>query len=251
MTWFYRFATALSLLTLWAGAGSARADQLWYNGDYDGNSEGIPNGVFQSGQTAYVYDDFIIPAGQTWNITSVYSNNLMNDPTATSSAYVQILSGVVANVGGTSLYMGTDTATQTPTGRTDPIFDTPEYTIAASGLNVTLGPGTYWLTVSPVLLSASDFSYITTTSGANAIGMPPGNDDNSYIDGSYYTSQSYTSFDPASSYLGYSPADFSMGVNGTIVASAIPEPSTLVLSSIAALGFLTYAASRRRRLGEV
>lgn len=157
MTWFYRFATALSLLTLWAGAGSARADQLWYNGDYDGNSEGIPNGVFQSGQTAYVYDDFIIPAGQTWNITSVYSNNLMNDPTATSSAYVQILSGVVANVGGTSLYMGTDTATQTPTGRTDPIFDTPEYTIAASGLNVTLGPGTYWLTVSPVLLMLPTF----------------------------------------------------------------------------------------------
>src|SRR5205814_4285660 len=51
---------------------------LWYNGDFNGanalaNEENTSLG---SGQFASVYDNFIVPSGPAWTVTSVFSDNL-------------------------------------------------------------------------------------------------------------------------------------------------------------------------------
>ena len=85
-----------------------------------------------------------------------------------------------AGNGGTLVASGTGAATQTATGFS--AYGYNEYTIQVSGLSVTLGPGTYWLTVCP--LGAGTYqSFNDTTSGDNTIGQPPGNDGNSFFNG--------------------------------------------------------------------
>jgi hypothetical protein len=80
--------------------------------------------------------------------------------------------------------------------------------------------------------------------------MPPGNDGNSYVAGSYYSGpgQGGYDFEPASDYVSNpntGNADFSMGVNGIAVAT-VPEPSTLLMGVIGTLTMLGYACRRRR-----
>ena len=240
---------AMAAICLWASAGEARADStLWYNGDYDGFS-GAYNAVVPSASSyALVYDDFIVPVGQTWTIHSVFSNDQMNFTPSTLFAHWAIRSGVTGGDGGggTLLAFGTDSATQVPTAN----VDVSEYTVAVSGLNVTLGPGTYWLTVDPVGGSLDDLSYMSTTSGTNAIGMPPGNDGNSYLAGSYWVSVFGSNFVPAGDLIqdpnNNGQADFSMGVTGVAMAS-VPEPSTLVLGLLGTLTVFGTARLRRRR----
>jgi hypothetical protein len=233
---------AIAALYFGATTGAVHADSiLWYNGDFDGN-DAIYNAVVPSVQTASVYDDFIVPTGQTWSITSVFSNNLLSVDNVTS-AYYEIRSDISLDDGGSLLFSGTELASQVDTGRNG--FGVEESTVTISGLSgIMLAAGTYWLTVNPIVSGDQDLSYITTTSGANAIGMPPGNDDNSYIAGSYYESNGNNDFDPASDITGYSPADFSMGVSGTAM-SAVPEPSALVMGVIATVSLAGYTCRVR------
>jgi hypothetical protein len=243
-----RLALAMAAICLWASVGGARAGStLWYNGDFDGNSElynlvnpTVPNA------TGLVYDDFIVPTGQTWTVQGVFSNDQMDFFTPTSlTAYWEIRSGVMTGDGGTLVASGTNSASQTATGN---IGIAVEYTVAVSGLSVTLSAGTYWLAVAPVGTSADDLSFISTTSGMNAIGMPPGNDGNSFVAGSFYQSLGGFDFEPASDYVSNpngGPPDFSMGVEG--ITTAVPEPSTISLGLIAALAGT--AAALRRRAG--
>src|SRR2546427_13300879 len=87
---FARAAAALALFSLCA-LSPASAQLLWYNGNFDGR-----NGLANEENTAFaqsaIYDDFIVPAGQTWNITSVFSDNL--ESVTTLSAHWEIRSGV-------------------------------------------------------------------------------------------------------------------------------------------------------------
>ena len=170
----------------------------WYNGDFDDVS-GSRNEL-SSGVTALVYDNFIVPASDGhWIVTTVFSNNL-SDATITGADW-SIRSGVSSGNGGTIVASGSKApVTVTPTGRSG--FGLVEYTVAVSGFNIALPPGTYWLSVTPI--SANPQSYDSTTSGANAIGQPPGNDLNSFFDsptfGANFNAQSN---------------DYSMGVIGT------------------------------------
>ncbi len=239
-----RLVLALAAIALWASLGEARAGStLWYNGDFDGNSA-LFNEVIPSVAQGSVYDDFIVPMGQTWTIQSVFSNDQMNFAPTSLSAYWEIRSGVSPGNGGMLLASGTGSATQTATGNPFAAPGQPEYTVTVSGLSVTLGPGTYWLTVDPVGGTIDDTSYISTTSGLNAIGMPPGNDGNSYVAGSYYIGNyGGYDFEPAGDYvtnLNGGQPDFSMGVVG------VPEPSTLVLGLIGTLTVFGCACLRRR-----
>jgi hypothetical protein len=239
---------AMAAIGLWASAGGAKADStLWYNGDFDGN-DALRNQQISSSSFSYVYDDFIVPGGQTWTLNSVFSNNLI-DTTGVTSAYWEIRSGVMSGDGGNLLYSGTDSATQAPTGGSG--FGLTEYTITAdvSGASppVILTAGTYWLAVAPIL-SDGFFSYASTTSGANAIGMPPGNDGNSFVNSTFFG----TPYEPASDFVpnpNTGLADFSMGVTG-IAISSVPEPSTLVLGLLGTLTVFGAARLRlRRRVG--
>jgi hypothetical protein len=112
------------------------------------------------------------------------------------------------------------------------------YTITVSGLTLHLAMGTYWLGLQPIS-SGSDYGYLVSTSGANAVGTPPGNDGNAFFSQSADVPGGAMSFAYASS-PSDGPEDFSLGVTGSV-----PEPSTWALA-ILGLGAIFYF---HRRLG--
>jgi hypothetical protein len=225
------------------GAPVARADvTLWYNGDLDQrdalvNQTGPADGI--------VYDNFIVPVGQSYTITGAFSNNAMYiDPTgSTLTAYWEIRSGVSAGNGGTLLASGDGTDTTTNTGLSFNFGgqSIPVYKNEVDGLSVTLGAGTYWLAVAPDVHSQD--SYIVTTSGANAIGSPPGNDGNSFFSSTFFSQSFVPTSDP--SLEGPGTWDYSMGIIGTSTTITIPEPSTMIVG-LAGLTFGAACAWKRR-----
>ena len=131
-----------------------------------------------------------------------------------------------------------------------------ELKITATGMSVTLGAGTYWLAIAPDDANGiiGDQSYLETTSGANAVGLPAGNDGNSYVVNTLPAGLGGLDFAPTGPILaadGASPTtgDFSMGVIGTAVTVGVPEPSSLVLALLGGLGGA--ACLRRRARGRV
>lgn len=223
---------ALVLLAL-AAAPLYADSTLWYNGD--GNAaNGLSNEVNTIVTQSYVFDNFVVGAGGE-TLTGAFSNNLMSFTATTAD--VEILSGVSSGNGGTTVYSALGVAaTQTATGGS--AFGLTEYTIAVALPDVVLSPGTYWLAVAPDG-SGGGRSYISTTSGANCVGLPCGNDDNSFFDSSFFAAN----FDPASNDIGSSPADFSMGVTGNS-APPVPEPSSFLLLGSGL--FAAFGAVRRK-----
>lgn len=223
------FRVLLAVCAILVLVAPAQAVTLWYNGDFNG-ANGLANEQNTSVTQASVYDDFIVPIGQTWTVNAVFSDNLMD--TTTPNADWSIRSGVSAGNGGTVIASGTNAATQTPTGRSG--FGFTEYMVEVTGLNIVLGPGTYWLNVTPID-SGSGRSFNSTTSGANAVGTPPGNNGNSFFDSTFFG----FNFAPISDVLG-SSADFSMGIAGTTEITRVPEPSTLLLLGAGLVGLAAW-----------
>jgi hypothetical protein len=241
----------LGVLLVWAACSApAQAATLWYNGNLDNRDSWInqTSSASPGGLDGRTYDDFVVPAGHTFTIASVYSNDLESPffSYTTTTASWQILTGVSTGNGGTVVASGDGATTPTATGRTSTTLFSPftatEYTIAVSGLSVVLNPGTYWLSVTPDTDGADAYWYNDTTSGASAVGTPPGNDGNSYW---------------SSAYLGYSFAsvgtlegggnwDFSMGLTGASAAIPTPEPSSVTL--IIAAGFCLAAMVGCRKM---
>lgn len=212
------FSLYAGLATLMSLSNAGADTTLWYNGDYAGGS-GTANEEASNVGSADIYDDFIVTAPGGWIVQRVWSNDDISFQGVTSAAW-SIRSGITAGYGGTVIASGVSAASQTPTGRTA-WWGFPEYRIEVGGLNVTLSPGTYWLSVSPMVgsdpLSNGYYrSYISQTGGANAVGTPAGNDGNSF------------NYNPGAGYY-FAPdtfnEDYSMGVAGVVV----PEPSTWAL----------------------
>lgn len=210
---------------------------LWYNGNADQrdailNQTGIADGV--------VYDDFIVPKGEVFTITGVFSNNVYTTSLGTTAAW-DIRSGVSAGDGGTLVASGDGTTVNTDTGVTFNFggLGYEIYTNQVNGLNVVLTAGTYWLAVADV--SNAD-SFIVTTSGAGAIGTPAGNDGNSFFTSTYFGDYFVPTSDP--SIEGPGTWDYSMGIVGT--ASFVPEPSSLILGLIGLISAAGCVRARRR-----
>ena len=205
---------------------------LWFNGAPAGTN--LINGInTQSVPVSNVYDDFIVPVGQNWNVTGVFSNNSISNFTPTQAEW-EIRSGVSVGNGGTVVASGTNAATLTAVSGN--IF-----TVAVSGLNVSLSAGTYWLTVAPVgVLNTTDQSFLMQTSGANAVGLPAGNDGNAFWNGPSIGENFVSTAGPSFPNI----PDFSMGVSGTVAGQSTPEPSATVLL---AGGVLALAGLARRR----
>jgi hypothetical protein len=214
------FVTAALVLLNTTAIAQAPPGSLWYNGDFNGVGYHA-NGHNTSDPPDAVHDDFIIPAGNIWNITAIFSDDLLS--TVVTGAIWEIRVDCSIGNPGTLIAGGfTSTPTVTPTGRSG--FGYIEYMVEVTGLNVTLTPGIYWLSVTP-LGDGTGHSFNTTTSGANCVGMPCGNDGMSWFD----------SVGP------FNPNDFSMGVIG----SAVPEPATVALLTCG-VGALLIALRRRR-----
>jgi hypothetical protein len=241
-----RLLASLAVVAALLGSPSAgmAASTLWYNGDFDGrdalvNATNLVSTL--NGGTFYrqfVYDNFIVPAGQTWTISSVFANIEETDftPVSTSATW-QILKGVSAGNGGTTVASGDGAASMIATGGPVANPNALAYSLTETITPVVLTAGTYWLTVAPDIHADSNgnfffasAAYIQTTSGANAVGMPPGNDGNSFINTVGLPPALSYNFTPTSSIEGPGNWDYSMGVSGTAVV--VPEPAALSLAVI-------------------
>ena len=211
---------------------AAASPIIWYNGDLPVNGHGLASERNTTISDARVYDDFVLTQATT--IDEVFGNELMSSNFPTT-AYWEIRSGVSSGNGGTLLYSGTNAATATPTGRSADGFT--EYHVDVTGLNLALGPGTYWLTVAAID-SGNGRAFMSLTNGANAIGTPPGNDSNAFFDSTFFG----TNFQPTVIAANPEYHDFSMGVAGTL--TAVPEPMSLLLVGS---GLAAVASSRRKK----
>lgn len=218
---------ALGLLSLQV---CAHADILFYGGDFQANmwySDALSNEndsfVHGSPYGSAVYQNFVIPTGQTWNITGLFSNDIMTLSPAT--AYWEIRSGVSEGNGGALLAAGSGSDSYHLKG------DFEEYTNTLSALNLKLAAGMYWFTVVPQGPNQQGRSYNTNTFGANSVGTQIS--DQQYFNSPFF-GYNFTNADNLSIF-----PTFSDGVIGTVV----PEPSSMMML---ASGVLLVASTRRR-----
>ncbi len=179
------------------------ASALWYNGDFDGVTAlgNEQNTSLGPGEYSRIYDDFNVIESDGWDVDSVFSNDLAD--TVITGATFEIRSGVTIGNPGTLIAGGvTATPIVTPTGRSG--FGLTEFQVEITGLNIHLAPGAYWLYVTPIG-DLTGRSLISTTSGANCIRSPCGDDANSFWDSNFFNKS-----------LAPTIYDFSMGVNGKV-----------------------------------
>jgi hypothetical protein len=195
------------------------------NGLANENTELVPGTPYG----AAVWVPFTVPAGQTWDVKGLFTNNFSTygvldqgtEPTAV--AFWSINEEVFAGNAGTVVDSGTSPATSTVTGRAG--FELTEYTVQVTGLSITLTPGSYWLTVVPICTNSAnpycdgiffntDVEYLNTTP-TNAYG-PAEPIDSAYFDSSLFG----LSFEPANGPVGACAGEgcdaFSAGVLGKI-----------------------------------
>jgi hypothetical protein len=230
------FVTAALVLNTTAIA-QAPPGSLWYNGDFNGVNA-LSNERNTIVTQAAVYDDFNVTGPLGWNVTALFSDNLITFGTVITAADWEIRTSVSEGNAGTLIAGGTtNSPLVTPTGH---LSEIPEYMVEVTGLNVFLpmlpSGQHYWLNVTPVG-NGGGRSFNSDTSGFNCVGTPCGNDGNSWFNSTFFG----VFFGPASAQVGVSPADFSDGVIGTVV----PEPATIVLLTCGA-GALLIALRRLR-----
>jgi hypothetical protein len=231
------YASAIPGVGSTVGPSGVLPNSLWYNGDLN-HINGLANerdDSLGSGQYAHVFDDFIVPTGQTWLVTGLYSNNYMSyaeQGGPTTAVEWSIRQGITAGNGGTLIASGT-----AGPGNFQVLFHNPgdfgytEYSVNAMNLNISLTQGTYFLNVTPIGAGAGR-SFTSDTSGAGCIGNPCGNNGNAFFDSNFFGANYQSTGDQGQ------PGDFSMGVQGII-----PEPATWALLG---LGTLLVAVRRRR-----
>jgi hypothetical protein len=232
-------------LTFVAGfQASLKADfVLAYGGDPTTNAGATVNELTTNHGLKYAYDQFTVTSPTGWDVDRVWSNDAMKI-TGVTQAVWEIRTGMSPGNGGTLVASGTSTATQTATGLTGTTVPYPIYDIQVANLFVHLDPGTYWLTVAPVVgsdpVSSGMYdSYQVGTTGTNSVS-------------GFSTSKTGLLNDPSDSlnYISTSD-DYSMGLGGSV--SAVPEPSSIRMVGLggtllaSGIGLRAGRARRNRR----
>jgi hypothetical protein len=211
---------------------------LYYGGDFVDNPLGppfLPNGLANentllvpgSPYGAATWVGFTVPAGETWNVRGLFTNDMSSygvldqlPAVPEKAAFWSINEGVAPGSAGTVVDSGTSAATATATGRA--AFDLFEYTVEVRGLSVTLTSGSYWMTVVPLCTNTadpfcegvfflSDVEYINTTP-TNAFG--PASSDVSFFDSTLF-GESFEPTNGPGACLGDGCDAFSAGVLGS------------------------------------
>jgi hypothetical protein len=198
---------------------------LWYNGDLNvspfgiGLSNEIAFGYGWGPVPAQIYDDFNVTWPFGWNVTAVFSDNLVDtlDGNPIVGAAWEIRQGISAGNPGVLIASGfTLTPSVTETGRGCPFgyycsAGGTELRVMVTGLNLFLSPGQYWLNVTPIGNSNTDSnSQNSVTIGADCVGTPCGNNGNAFINSASNV------WDPTTNY-GSEYGDFAMGMVGNFV----------------------------------
>jgi hypothetical protein len=234
----FALALAAALVLNTPVCAQAPPGSLWYNGDWN-TVNGLSNERNTIVTQGAVYDDFNVTAPQGWNVTAIFSDDLVipAPPTITGADW-EIRTGVSEGNAGALIASGT---TNSPiVTLINDQFQILEYRVEVIGLSVFLpmlpSGQHYWLNVTPVGNGTGRF-FNSTTSGANCVGTPCGNDQNAFFNstffGAYFTSTANEG----------QPSDYSMGVIG----NAIPEPATVALLTCG-VGALLITLRRRRVL---
>ncbi len=228
-----RLIAAMVVLASWS-ATAARAgvlyDQPYVGSPYATVSQIFPPTDFPAGSTLS-FDDFNVTS-PGWIIQGVTAYGL-------EQANPALNQGVFFQIQSTSLPSFSDT--------TDPIYSGTEDAngnLNFTGLNIVLSPGTYWLTawvVRPV--AGGNWLWDYTNDG-----MPVGSEFLIQNPGGQYPGNSLglTDLVPGSTYYGTPPSDLAF----TIYGGSVPEPSSVVLLGIGALGVGGFAWRRGKRLHE-
>jgi len=214
---------------------------LFYGGDFVDNPLGppsLPNAlanetttvVFGTPYGAAVWVPFTVPAGETWDVTGLFTNNLAaygvldQAPAApTAAASWSVNEGVLPGIAGTVVASGTSAATSTPTGRG--AFSLQEYTVQVTGLDFVLTPGEYWMSVVPLCTNTgdafcpgvwfeSDVEYVNLKP-RNAFG-PPEPIDASFFDSPFFFFTFGVANGGVGACAGFGCDAFSAGVLGTV-----------------------------------
>lgn len=224
---------AIGVLTLAAAAGMSQAAVLWDQSALDTSptGQGLLNTISPGFNGAVVFgvSDVTVPAGG-WTIQSVSTYfTSFNFPGGTSAVLnVFPKSGALPGAGNDPRAMPTGNGTQVPVTATDFVVDfqgVREYT--ASGLNIVLAPGEYWIGLTPQQSGGpfgADFQWSTTaTSGVGQAGWSQ-------------------DFGFPSGWFDYGTLSGIAVHDGAIKIQGVPAPSSLAL-----LGLGGLIAGRRRR----
>lgn len=226
-----RAVKKLLLFACLAASCLATADQtLWYGGDLDHNRALYAQTGFS--RESYVYDDFDV-TGIGARFTGAFGDYAALDTyQLPTSARYEIRTGMSVGNGGTLVASGLAPATVKENGNFN--FSIGKFLISISGLDISLQPGRYWLSLSPV----SETTFITTTSGRNGIGTPLGNGSSLWWDPSFAAYYS-----DVSRAFGQGTWDFSYGVKG----EPVPEPTSIgvLLLAVFSIALKQRSASRR------
>ncbi|MGI8923203.1 MAG: PEP-CTERM sorting domain-containing protein [Fimbriimonadales bacterium] len=211
------------LMALSVHAAAQPYGELFYGGNMD-NRAFLESGRNTAIEDARIYDNFEIPGGH-YVIEWVFGNFLIDKPVA-SQLYYEFRQNVGPGNGGDLIASGTEPAAMLEIG-----FN--HWKIYADIARLSLEPGHYWFSVTPVGDGTGHY-YLPTTDGDGGTGQPLG-DGNTYYDSDTFGAE----FDPTTVWLGKDTWDFSMGFGNNL----IPEPATIA----AMLGGLGVIAWRKRR----
>jgi hypothetical protein len=221
-----------------ATATVARAGTLFYGGDTSYFFQNYAWGEYNDTNTAnndnfQAYDDFTVPVGQTWTITSLFAN--VGDPAYSPSLAANwfVRTGMTATSLGTLVAEGTDlpgTISNVGAGALiNGNLTSETLTISLPSPLVLQGGQTYWLALQPISRSTYHTFVGGTTSNANAVGGPLDNFNYSVSAGNIQA-------------LNF---DLSAGIGGTSAPASVAEPAPLALLGVGVLGL---AGVRRKTL---
>ena len=210
---------------------SVQAQTEFYGGDPDGRASVASQVNGSSFKDVRVYDDFTLTAATTFD--GVYGNFQDLGTVRGSSLSWEIRSGVSAGIGGSVVVAATSSSATAALSALQLYGTNKSYLYNAAVSQITLGPGTYFLSVA---VDGGDGNiFLEESSGTNGLGGPL-NNGNSFINSPLHS----INFANTTSLTGQQTSDFSMGLHS--VPAPVPEPA-----SIAAIGLGVFAMIRRRK----